>query len=123
MADAGARRHHAEIVEGAAAPAQEGVALAVPLIFLLDVDVEGAGVAESIDHHRMVDDEIDGDERIDLARIAAERAHGVAHGGKIDHGGDAGEVLHQHARRAEGDLAVALARSAARAPRRECRRR
>ena len=42
MADAGAGRHHAEIVEGAGAPAQERVALAVPLIFLLDIDVEGA---------------------------------------------------------------------------------
>ena len=43
-------------------------------------------------------------------RIAAERAHGIAHCGEIDHGGDAGEVLHQHAGGAEGDLALALAR-------------
>jgi tetratricopeptide (TPR) repeat protein len=35
--------------------------------------------------------------------------HGVAHGGEIDHGGHAGEVLHQHARRAEGDLVLGLA--------------
>ena len=33
VADAGAGRHHAEIVEGARAPAQERVALAVALIF------------------------------------------------------------------------------------------
>ena len=58
----------------------------------------------------MIDDEVDRNQRIDLARIAAKRAHGVAHGGKIDHGGNAGEILHQHARRAEGDLAVALPR-------------
>ncbi len=44
-----------------------------------------------------------------MLRIAAELRHGVAHGGEIDHGGHAGEILHQHARRAEGDLAVALA--------------
>ena len=42
VADAGARRHDAEIVEGACAPAQERVALAVPLVFLLDIGVEGA---------------------------------------------------------------------------------
>ena len=57
----------------------------------------------------MVDDEIDGRQRIDLLRIAAELRHGVAHGGEIDDGRNAGEVLHQHARRAEGDLAFGLA--------------
>jgi hypothetical protein len=35
--------------------------------------------------------------------------HGVAHRGEIDHRRHAGEILHQHARRAEGDLAVELA--------------
>ena len=109
VADAGAGRHHAEIVEGARPPAQERVALAVALIFLVDIDLEGLVRAERVDHHRMVDDEIDRSERIDLLRVAAERCHRVAHGGEIDHGGHAGEVLHQHARRAEGDLAVALA--------------
>ena len=110
VADAGARRHHAEIVEGACAPAQEGVALAVPLIFLLDIGEERGGGAECIDRHRVIDDEVDRNERIDLARVAVKRAHGVAHGGKIDHGWDAGEILHQHARGAEGDLALALPR-------------
>src|SRR5262249_2677337 len=33
-----------------------------------------------------------------------ERRHGVTHGGKIDHRGHAGEVLHQNARRPERDL-------------------
>ena len=109
MADAGARRHHAEIVEGARAPAQERVALAVPLIFPVDIDLERLVGAEGVDHHRMVDDEIDRRQRIDLVRIAAERRHGVAHGGEIDHRRHAGEILHQDARRAEGDLLVALA--------------
>ena len=109
MADAGAGRHHAEIVEGARAPAQERVALAVPLIFPVDIDLEGLVRAEGIDHHRMVDDEIDRRQRIDLVRIAAEPGHGVAHGGEIDHRRHAGEILHQHARRAEGDLLVAPA--------------
>ena len=31
--------------------------------------------------------------------------HGVAHGGEIDDRRHPGEVLHQHARRTEGDLA------------------
>ena len=123
MADAGAGRHDAEIVEGARPPAQERVALAVPLIFELDIDLEGVVRAESVDHHRMVDDEIDRRQRIDLLRVAAELRHRVAHRGEIDHGGHAGEVLHQHARRPERDLAVALAARRATAPWRECRRR
>ena len=57
----------------------------------------------------MVDDEIDRHERIDLVGIAAERDHRVAHRGEIDDGGHAGEILHQHARRAEGDLMLCLA--------------
>ena len=51
-----------------------------------------------------------------LLRVAAQRCHRVAHGGEIDHGGHAGEILHQHARRAEGDLAVALPLLRATAP-------
>ena len=107
MADAGARRHDAEIAEGRLAPAQEAVALAVPLVFELDVAGEGARVAEIVDDDRMVDDEIDRHQRIDAVRIAAERLHRVAHRREVDHRRHAGEVLHQHARRAEGDLAVA----------------
>jgi hypothetical protein len=57
----------------------------------------------------MVDDEVDRNQRIDLCRVAAERHHGVAHGGEVDDGRDAGEILHQDARRAKSDLAVALA--------------
>ena len=52
----------------------------------------------------MVDDEVDRHQRIDLLRVAAERGHRVAHRREIDHGRNAGEVLHQHAGRAIGDL-------------------
>ncbi len=63
-------------------------------------------LAEIVDHHRMVDDEIDFGERIDLFGIAAQRLHRIAHRGQIDHGGHAGQILHQHARGAERDFAV-----------------
>ena len=110
VADAGSRRDDAEILEGGRAPAQERVALAVALVLHVDVLAEGIAAAEEIDHHRMVDDEIDGDERVDALRVAAELHHGVAHGGEVDDRGHAGEILHQHAGRAEGDFAVALPR-------------
>ncbi len=106
MADAGAGRHDAEAIEALLAPAQEGIALAVALVFHRDVLLERVLAGEEIDRHRMVDDEIDGGERIDLLGIALHRLHRIAHGGEIDDGGHAGEILHQHARRAEGDLAI-----------------
>ena len=58
------------------------------------------GGAERVDLHRVVDDELDGLQRVDLLRVAAEPLHRVAHRGEVDHGGDAREVLQQHARRA-----------------------
>jgi hypothetical protein len=73
VADAGARRHHLEIVECGRAPFQELVALAVACIFELDVLAERLGVAELVDHHAVVDHEVDRNERIDLLRVAAER--------------------------------------------------
>ena len=41
---------------------------------------------------------------IDLLRVVAEGAHGVAHGGEIHHRRHAGEVLQQYPRRGEGDF-------------------
>ncbi len=54
----------------------------------------------------MVDDEIDGDLRVDALRVAAEMRGGVAHGGEVDDRRHAGEILHQDARRPIGDLPV-----------------
>ena len=107
MADAGAGGHDGEVLEGALAPLEELIALAVALIFQINVLLEGLGVAELIDDHRMVDHEIDGNERVDALGLAAELGDGVTHGGQIHHGGHAGEVLHQHARGTEGDFLLA----------------
>ncbi len=114
VADTGSRRHGAEVVEGRLAPAQELVAFAVALVFQLDVLPERILGAEIVDHDRVVDDEVDRNQRIDLLRVAAELHGGIAHGGKIDHGRDAGEVLHQHTGRTVGDL---MGRLAGRQPR------
>ena len=57
----------------------------------------------------MVDDQIDGVQRVNLFRVSPQVGHGVAHGGQIDHGGNAGKVLHQHAGGAERDLVLGLA--------------
>ena len=109
VADAGAGRHDREIGERLLAPFEEAVALLVLLVFALDVLGQRLGRAEVVDDDGMVDDEIDGNERIDLVGIAAELVHRVAHRGEIDDRGNAGEILHQHARRAEGDFVLGLA--------------
>ena len=104
MADAGARRHDAEVLERVLSPAQKDVALLVALELELGVDQERGLRAVLVDLHRVVDDEVDRLERVDALRIAAERRDRVAHRGEIDDGGHAGEVLQQHAAGAERDL-------------------
>ena len=105
MADAHAGRDGGEVVEGGLAPFEEGIAFAVALEFERGVHVVGVDGAELVDLDRVVDDELGGLQRVDLFGVAAEGAHGVAHGGEVDDGGDAGEVLHEDAGGHVGDLA------------------
>jgi len=75
----------------------------------VDVLVEGVVVAEKVDADRVIDDEVDRRQRIDLLRVAAEFFQRVAHRGQIDHRRNAGEVLQQHAAGTEGDFLIRLA--------------
>ena len=102
--DAGIRRHRLEVLQGFLAPAQEGIALGVALELDLGVEIQRGLAAVVVDHHRVVDDQLDGAERVDLGGVAAERLDGVAHGGEIDHAGHAGEVLQDHAGGREVDV-------------------
>jgi hypothetical protein len=97
VADAHAGRDGREVAERGLAPLEEGVALAVALEFEGGVEVVGVAGAEFVDLDGVVDDQLRGLERVDLLRIAAEQLHGIAHGGEVDHRGDAGEVLHEDA--------------------------
>src|SRR5690606_15532180 len=97
--DSGARRHHLEVVEGGLAPAQELVALLVALVLQADVDGEGVTAARHVDDHGVVDDQLGRGQRVDLPGIAAEGGDRLAHGGQVDHAGNPGEVLHDHAGR------------------------
>ena len=73
---------------------------------VLDVDValERARVAEHVDDHGVVDDQLRGRQRVHLLGVAAEVADGLTHGGQVDDAGHAGEVLHDHPGRGELDL-------------------
>ncbi len=104
MDDSRARRHDLEVVECTLTPAEERVALAVPLELELRVAEDRASGRELVDLYRVVDDELDGQQRVDLLRIAAEVVDRVAHRGEVDDRRDAGEVLQEHAARRERDL-------------------
>ena len=104
MANADGRRDDAEVIERLLAPAQEFIALAVSLELQFDVLVERAGGGEVIDLHRMVDHQIDRDQRIDPPRVAPQSLHGRPHRGQIDHQRNAGKVLQQHSGGFEGDF-------------------
>ena len=120
--DPRARWDDLEVVEGALPPAQECVALAVPLELELGVPDDREPARELVDLHRVVDHELDGEERIDLLRVAAEVVHGVPHRCEIDDRGHSREVLQEDARRGERDLLRGLRRkrpSPRRLPRRQ----
>ena len=106
--DAGAGRNDLEVVERGLAPAEELVALAVALVLDLDVALERVLGAEEVGDDGVVDDHLGRRERVDLVGVAAEGDDGLAHGGEVDDAGNAGEVLHDDARRRELDLGVGL---------------
>ena len=114
--DAGARRHDAQVPEGRLRPPQQLVALAVALVFALDIEGEGIARAEPVHLDRVVDDEVGRDEWVHARRIAAEVGHRVAHDGEVDDRRHAGQVLHDHPRRHERDLGLG---SDPRSPRRQ----
>ena len=106
VTNAGARRHDPEIIESLLTPAQKLIALKVALHLQFHVQVKGVVGTEVINHHRMVYDQIDRRKRVDLLRIAAAVCHGIAHRCQIHNRRHAGEILHQHTSRTEGDVRV-----------------
>ena len=109
MHDAAVGRHHAEIAERALAPGEESEALAVARELDFGVASRRVGGPSHVGDQRMVDDEIDGNFRIDGHRVAAGRGHRLAQRGKIHHHRHAEQILQQHARRPERNLEAALA--------------
>ena len=104
--DAGVRRHDGEVLERRLAPAEKCVAFLVALKLQLGVELQRLRCAELIHLHRVIDHQLGRLQRIDQLGIATQGLHCVAHGGEIDHGGNAGEVLQQYPARHEGDFAV-----------------
>ncbi len=104
VADAGVRGHHLEVVEALLRPLEQGVALAVALVFPGDVLGEGLAGPPGVHLDRVIDDQVHRHEGVDLAGVSAEGLQRIPHGRQIHHGRDPGEVLHQHPGRVVGDF-------------------
>jgi len=104
VTDAGAGWHHPKAVEGLLGPAQQLVALDVPLILDVDVGVVRPGGPRRLGDHRVVHHQLHRHEGVDLGGVTAQLGEGVAHGGQVHHAGDPGEVLHQDPLGGQGDL-------------------
>ena len=91
--DPRARRHHREVTEGFLRPLQKGVALFVALKLALHVAQKRFGAAKKVDLYRVVDDQVRGDQRVNLAGVAALRLHRGSHRREVGYGRYAREVL------------------------------
>ena len=98
MANASAGRDSLEIIKALAAPFQEVIAFAVAVIFDFHILLCCLGMAKLINHYRVVDDQMHGNQRIDFCRITAQFCHRIAHRGKINDARNACEILQQNAR-------------------------
>ena len=103
VADPHARWHHAETFERLLRPVEQGVTLAIPAIFPAQVGGIRVGAAVTIDLDRMVDDKVHGNERIHAPGIGTRPRDRTSKRREIDDRRDTRKVLHQHARRHEGD--------------------
>ncbi len=105
--DSGGRRNDPEVVEGSLSPLEELVAFHVPCELHLGVDLQRIGRVERIDLHRVIDDEVGRDLRVDLGGggfVSGHPNHRRPHRSEVDDGGNAGEVLENDAGRLVGDL-------------------
>ncbi len=106
MADAVPRGHDAHVPIGPLRPPEESVALPVALVLPVEVDRERARRAVAIDLDRVVDDQVDRYDGVDLRGRDTGPVRGAAQGRKIDQHGHAGEVLQQDAARVERHFGV-----------------
>ncbi len=106
MDDPRRRGHDLEPVERLLAPAEEGIALAVPHELELGVPEHRTCARVLVDLDRVVDDEVGRKHGLHARRVAAEVLHRVSHSGEIDDGRHAREVLVEHSCRCEAHLAT-----------------
>ncbi len=104
--DTCSRRHSAEIIKCGLGPAKEAVALFVALEFYLHVIFESLFGTESIYHYGVVDNEIDGYERVDSLRIAACFLNRITHSCKVYYNRNSSKVLEDDTGRNEWNFFI-----------------
>ena len=105
--DAAGRRHSTEVSEALLTPLEEGVALRVTVVLDVEVEVERVSVGTGHVHlNGVIDDQIHGHLRVDALGVTAHLHHRVTKGREVNHGGHAGEILEDHPRGTEGNLAT-----------------
>jgi hypothetical protein len=108
MHDTDTRRDDFESFEGLHAPLEKLITRLVAFEFHFHVQAQGVGRGGEIDLNRVVDDQIDGDERFDHFRFFIQARGGGAHGGEINQKRHASEILQNDARDDEGDFRGAI---------------
>ena len=102
--DAEAGRYHAERVERLHAPLHELVAFPVALEFEPHVQFQSAARPVVVDHHRMVDHQVDRNQRLDQPGLVPHPRRNATHRGQVDQQRHPGEILQHHARDHEWNL-------------------
>ena len=76
-------RHNLKVVEGFGAPFEELESLAITREFKSLILISSVGGTGSVHLNRVVNYEVDRNERVDLGRISTQAVHGITHSGKI----------------------------------------
>src|SRR5262245_434029 len=106
MHDANSRRNQLESPERLLTPLKKLVTLAIALELHVQIEFQRARRTKEIDLYRVIDNQIDGHERLDDLRVASEPLHSASHRCKINNQWNACEVLQNNARNDEGNLHV-----------------
>ena len=108
VTDSHAGGNDAEGVKGTLGPTKELVTLDVALVLNCDVFVIGRSRARTLNNDRVVGNELNGHQGVDLGGATPEFSNDVSHGGEVDDCRDASQVLHEDALGAERDFSGGL---------------
>src|ERR1044071_10118304 len=106
MHDSDAGRDEPKGLERLLPPLEKLIALAVAFELHLHVQTQGLSRSGEIDLDRVINHEVDRDQRFDDFWIAAKLLHCAPHCRQIDHERDAGKILEDDARDNEWNLLV-----------------
>ena len=97
MHDANARRNDFEFFKRLHPPFEKLIAFGIALKLFVHIEVQCLLRTLIIDHHRMVDYQINGHERLNLFWVKAHGRNGGAHGSQIGQQRYTSEILQHHA--------------------------